>query len=313
MLGQATAYFWVILVCYFHQTFPTNLVLLSPVFLAVGGGSRVLSAIMATVIADVAPESMRTTIFYLVGAGLLATDIIAVPVGSWLLSKDLWLPFKFSAPIICLSFPLILAMPETLVSRKKADTSNGQATSRGALDQSTKSQMLISLARRRFGDLKQAFESLNPFIIPKEMTLCLSIIFLSAFSRMTGGLFIQYTSILLGWSISTAGYIIGVKSLVTLCMLVALASITQILEWKTGARPRYLDVWVIRSSLLALTAGVVCVAASKEPVLLIAGSMLGSAGNGIMQALQGLLVTFADKSSTGQLFPGAALRGRSSS
>lgn len=131
--------------------------------------------------------------------------------------------------------------------------------------------MLISLARRRFGDLKQAFESLNPFIIPKEMTLCLSIIFLSAFSRMTGGLFIQYTSILLGWSISTAGYIIGVKSLVTLCMLVALASITQILEWKTGARPRYLDVWVIRSSLLALTAGVVCVAASKEPVLLIAG------------------------------------------
>ncbi|KAK7398603.1 hypothetical protein QQX98_012012 [Neonectria punicea] len=138
MLGQVTAYFWVILVCYFHQTFPTRLVLLSPIFLAVGGGSRVLSAIMATVIADVAPENMRTTIFYLVGAGLLATDIIAAPVGSWLLSKDLWLPFKFSAPIICLSFPLLLAMPETLVSRKKADTSNDQATSRGASDQSTK-------------------------------------------------------------------------------------------------------------------------------------------------------------------------------
>lgn len=59
MLGQVLAYFWVILVCYFHQTFPTRLVLLSPAFLAVGGGSRVLSAIMAAVVADVSPESMR--------------------------------------------------------------------------------------------------------------------------------------------------------------------------------------------------------------------------------------------------------------
>jgi MFS family permease len=89
MVGQVLAYFWVVLVCYFHQTFPTRLVLLSPIFLVVGGGSRMLSAIMATVIADVAPENMRTTIFYIFGAGLLVTDIMAAAVGSWLLSQDL--------------------------------------------------------------------------------------------------------------------------------------------------------------------------------------------------------------------------------
>ncbi|KAI0109611.1 major facilitator superfamily domain-containing protein [Nemania sp. FL0031] len=307
MVGQVLAYFWVVLVCYFHEAFPTRLVLLSPIFLAVGGGSRVLSAIMATIIADVAPENMRTTIFYVVGAGLLVTDIVAAAVGSWLLSQDLWLPFKFSSPIICLSFPLILAMPETLMSSKKTDAINGQTTDQGTSDQSTQIQKLVSLVQRWSRDLKQAFQSLNPFVIPKEMTVCLSVIFLSAFSRMTNGLFIQYTSKLLDWSIATAGYILSVKSLVTLFTLVALACITQVLERKMGKRPLYLDVWVIRSSLVVLTAGVVLVAASKEPVLLVVGSILGSTGNGIMQALQGLLATFADRSSTGQLFAGAAL------
>lgn len=127
MLGQVFAYFWVVLVCYFHHAFPTRLVLLSPIFLAMGGGSRVLSAIMSTIIADVAPDNMRTTIYYVIGAGLLVTDVVAAAVGSWLLSKDLWLPFKFSAPIICFSLPLILAMPETLVVHSKLSAIDNQA------------------------------------------------------------------------------------------------------------------------------------------------------------------------------------------
>ncbi|CAH0022778.1 unnamed protein product [Clonostachys rhizophaga] len=298
MLGQVMAYFWIVLVCYFHQAFPTRLVLLSPAFLIVGGGSRVLSAIMATVIVDVAPENMRTTIFYAFGAGLLVTDTVAAPFGSWLLSKGLWLPFKLSAPIICLSFPLILTMPETLMARKKAEASNGH--------QPIQDRSPISLFRRWISDMQQALRSLHSIVISKNMVVCLFILFLSAFSGMTGVLFIQYTSKLLDWSISTAGYILGVKSLVTLCTLIALASLTQILERRTGVRPLYVDVWVIRSSLAALAVGAVFVAAAEEPVLLVAGSLLGSAGNGVSQALKGLLATLADTSSTGQLFAGAA-------
>ncbi|KAI1733385.1 major facilitator superfamily domain-containing protein [Xylaria scruposa] len=306
MLGQVLAYFWVVLVCYFHHAFPTRLVLLSPIFLVLGGGSRVLSAIMSTIIADVAPDNMRTTIYYVIGAGLLVTDVVAAAVGSWLLSKDLWLPFKFSAPIILLSLPLILAMPETLV-RSKLSAIDNQAPSPQVTNLSTLSQRLVSSFRRWFQDLNQAIRGLNPFVIPREVTVCLSIVFLSAFSRAANGLFTQYTSKLLDWSIATAGYILSVKSLVTLLTLVGLACITQVLERRLGTRPLYLDTWVIRSSLMVLTAGSILVAASKEPVLLISGSLLGSTGNGIVQALQGLLAAFADRSSTGQLFAGAAL------
>lgn len=44
---------------YYHETFPTRLVLASPAFLSIGGGVRVLSAIVNTLIVDVSPEDIR--------------------------------------------------------------------------------------------------------------------------------------------------------------------------------------------------------------------------------------------------------------
>lgn len=44
---------------YFHDVFPTQLVLASPAFLIVGGGVRVLSAIVNSMIADIAPTDTR--------------------------------------------------------------------------------------------------------------------------------------------------------------------------------------------------------------------------------------------------------------
>ena len=54
----------------------------------------------------------------MMGAAVLITDIVAVPVGSWLLSKALWLPYWFSTPIILLVFPIIIAIPETVPKNK---------------------------------------------------------------------------------------------------------------------------------------------------------------------------------------------------
>jgi hypothetical protein len=57
------------------------------------------------------------------GAAVLITDVVAVPIGSWLLSKDLWLPYWFSTPIILLAFPIIIAIPETVSTRKAVQSS----------------------------------------------------------------------------------------------------------------------------------------------------------------------------------------------
>jgi len=47
---------------------------------------------------------------------------VAVPVGSWLLSKDLWLPYWFSTPMILLAFPIIILIPETVPGRARSRT-----------------------------------------------------------------------------------------------------------------------------------------------------------------------------------------------
>jgi hypothetical protein len=115
---------------YFHETFSTNWILISSVFLLIGGGNRVLSAVLNTIIVDVSPIEkrfhifstysvftnfiIRTRIFYILGVAVLMDDLIATPIGAWLLQKDLWLPYKFTTPLLFLAFPIILAMPETL-------------------------------------------------------------------------------------------------------------------------------------------------------------------------------------------------------
>jgi hypothetical protein len=154
-LGQVLAVIWIIVVCksgsspifgltisnllgYFHDYFPTNLVLFSPVFLLIGGGGRVVTAAINMVIVDISPPDKRyarslehfmlspntyhrTRVFYVLGIAVLLEDLIATPLGSLLLEKDLWLPYQVSMPVILLAFPLLLALPETLSLKKVSE------------------------------------------------------------------------------------------------------------------------------------------------------------------------------------------------
>lgn len=106
----------------------------------------------------------------------------------------------------------------------------------------------------------------------KGKSLCLFIIFMAAFARMSGGIFIQYVSKVLGWSIASTGYVLSINGMVMLCFLIALAGITQLMERRYGTRPLRLDVYVTRFSLALHALGAMCTAFSREAVLLIVGT-----------------------------------------
>ncbi|KAI1194120.1 major facilitator superfamily domain-containing protein [Nemania serpens] len=306
LLGETLAYFWVVLVCYFHDIFPTRLVLLSPVFVVIGGGSKVVSASMYTIITDVTPEHNRTTIFYLTGAGLLSTALLSTPLGSFLLSIDLWLPYKVNTPVLLLSFPLVLAIPETL-KRLGVEDSSGQES--------------IGVAKRRLPmirrfsakfiswvrGMKQSLSALNPSAVRKEIIMVLVLLFLAMFCAMTGRIFVQYTSKLLGWPISTTGYILSVRAFVSLVVLFGLAALTRFVDKWGKVKSITLDIWIVRLSFAALVVGTVFIAMSSGPGLLITGSILTCLGNGLAPALLGILTHFADTYSTSQTFASAAL------
>lgn len=75
----------------------------------------------------------RTMTFYRIGAAVLVTDIISTLVGSWLLSKDLWLPFIISTPIILLSLLILFFIPETFKKPENRSLAPSAATNENAV------------------------------------------------------------------------------------------------------------------------------------------------------------------------------------
>ena len=70
---------------------------------------------------------------------MLASALVAMPFGSFLLSIDLWLPYKLNTVIILLAFSLTFALPETM---KKSSPTDG-ACEEGADIPHHKSSMVI--------------------------------------------------------------------------------------------------------------------------------------------------------------------------
>ncbi|KAF5512171.1 MFS efflux pump atnC [Colletotrichum aenigma] len=287
---------------YFHRAFSTNMVLLTPIFRIVGGGNRVLVASLNSIVVDTVPPSMRPTVFYVTGAGLLITETVMIPLGSQLLLKDLWLAFKVAMPILLASLVLVGVLPETHDPKHNS----GDGTDDASVDSSdTNKPFLHMLLRRGANNVKKAGRGLRG--LPKGAKVTLSIIFLSKFARECSGLFVQYASKVLHWPIANAGYVISVKSFISLVLLILLAGMSTAASRRGEAATLLLNRRVVILSLAMLALGALLVGLSRDAATLVLGSVFESTGYGIGQALQGTLASFANPSSTGELFAGAAL------
>lgn len=180
-------------------------------------------------------------------------------------------------------------------------------------------------------------ESLGAFAISKEITLCLVVIFLNSFSSSSGNFFIQYVSNLLDWPIARTGYLLSIKAAVLLGLLLVLATLTRFANLQGSSRGLNVDVWVTRTSLMLLVLGNLVLGLGKNTAAVIIGESRGysaikhwgysagaftlkwmltgvlgavvtTGGNGIVQAMQGIVASLARSSSvTGQLYAGVAL------
>lgn len=218
--------------------------------------------------------------------------MVAAPIGSWLLSKDLWLPFKFSTPILLSSFIVISFMPETLpapgptqgeeeepTTDQDADDNMDRDTSE-AIDmvrqnRRIRAQTATDMSRiqkrrlRRFAiAFNETFSTLNPLTVPRDVTTWLCIIFVTGFASTSASLFTQYVSNLLHWPISSVGYLASVKAFVTLGVLVLLAFLSR--RAVADQSPK-LDTWITRASLICLAVGDATVGLGRGAAAVIAG------------------------------------------
>ncbi|THX20360.1 hypothetical protein D6C76_10545 [Aureobasidium pullulans] len=87
LLGYALSSAWILMICFFWKTFPIDLIVVSPMLRAVGGGAPVSSAVILAIVANAAPTSKRSSVFFLMGAAEILTEMIMPVVSTTFLSK----------------------------------------------------------------------------------------------------------------------------------------------------------------------------------------------------------------------------------
>jgi hypothetical protein len=95
--------------------------------------------------------------------------------------------------------------------------------------------------------------------------------FLTAFSRQSNAVFVQFASKLLGISIAQTGYIQSAKAIVLLAVLLTLIVFSQLIERRSSTRMIYWDLWVCRVSLVLLIAGCITLGFGKNIWIIVMG------------------------------------------
>ncbi|KAM0517658.1 hypothetical protein ACHAPE_004630 [Trichoderma viride] len=106
---------WIIVVCYFWQTFQPSAILFSAVFRFFGGGYSVMNAVVLVAVTDAVPEGKRTAILFYIGTLTLVSELAAPPLGSLIMIKSSPLMTMVVAVMVeFLAVFVLLFIPETL-------------------------------------------------------------------------------------------------------------------------------------------------------------------------------------------------------
>ncbi|KAG8415735.1 hypothetical protein J3459_011837 [Metarhizium acridum] len=300
--GQILAYVWLLIVCYFYEVFSPKSIWFGSLFLALGGGSRMLTAVLNSVIVDVCAEEKRSVVFYIFGAAIHITDIVALPLGSWFLSQDLWLPFKFCSPLMLLSFAIILLLPETMSLPQSPPLVNSQQDRERTHERKPVGQRnMVDALRGLYDRARRNDGTLGWF----------ALIFIHSFAIQSSPLLLQFSSKRLEWTLARAGYLLSIRAVCAIVVLVVLVPAANFLVSRKARYPHQdgIDILVCRLTLFLLAVGNIITGFSTSAIFVVIGTIIVSFGIPFPQAMQGILGDIAQSqgSSTASLYAGQAL------
>ncbi|KID93986.1 MFS transporter, partial [Metarhizium majus ARSEF 297] len=288
---------------YFYDVFSPKSIWFGSLFLALGGGSRMLTAVLNSVIVDVCAEEKRSVVFYIFGAAIHITDIVALPLGSWFLSQDLWLPFKFCSPLMLSSFAIVLLLPETMALSQYSPLVNMSRQDRERTPERKRvgQRNMADALRRLYGMARRNDGTLGWF----------ALIFIHSFAIQSSPLLLQFASKRLEWTLARAGYLFSIRAVCAIVVLVVLVPAANFLVGRKARHPHQdgIDILVCRLTLFLLAVGNIIIGFSTSAIFIILGTIIVSFGIPFPQAMQGILGDIAQRegSGTASLYAGQAL------
>ncbi|KAL1865867.1 hypothetical protein Daus18300_006979 [Diaporthe australafricana] len=292
LIGVALSMIWYEVMFYFPL--PMWTFMLSFVFDLIGGGAPVGMSMLYTMLADVLHVEEMTPILFRFYSVFLVAELVANPLGGFLLSKGAWVSLITGNIFMVLVLLSVYILPETLAVRRWHDARTGKAPNPqlARLNGDDDDEGLKkSSMRAALDDARQQLVEVWKFLLGNKriVVLMLPLIFVTL-GRYIQEMLLQYSTKRYGWSWSKAAYFLTLKSASFIIMLtVLLPAVSSVCLGKLGMSPLTKDLWLSRWSAVVVIAADLAVALASSPALFGAGLVLLSGGCGLAPLLRSLL------------------------
>ncbi|KAI1869194.1 uncharacterized protein JN550_005824 [Neoarthrinium moseri] len=277
---------FLVTVLYF-DVLPANLILVSPVFMLLGGGPAVITAMLYTSIADITPVSARAPIFLQLSALFILSEIGSGPLAGLILLKSTWGLIGLASVFYVLATATTFLLPDTLSISKITTTHDGSREDQSG-DATASSTSTLQESLRR---ISEGVHEIRSFLKGHGRAIVMMFCYVFvALSKVVQLMLLQYTTKRYHWTWSKASFLLTIRSIVSLVVLiVVLPALTQLLtvRYKVGVIRR--DVWITRVTGLAGVLGSLLIAFASTPDILILGLVTFAIHGGMTAVLRSLL------------------------
>ncbi|KID89282.1 major facilitator superfamily transporter [Metarhizium guizhouense ARSEF 977] len=286
---------WIAVVLALGQRISIYIILISPVFAVVGGGSTVLVSAIYSVVADVVCEADRVSAFLTVSLGSLVGNLFGPLTASSLMkTSSPWTPIALSLLILLLAMGVMVFIPETLPALKQEEEWSV-----------SRNDSLYGTVNSYVWEFKdQINEAIGMVRQPSLSLILFAFLCPSPVGIATSALFIQYVSKRFDWSMAAAGYLLSVRSMVNVfVVLLVIPGLSKLLVsgvvvkgFSAGEKDRILA----QASAFSLTAGFLLLAGTTMPIV-ISGLIVKTLGAGLPSLCRSLAAYHTSAQNTSKL------------
>ncbi|KAI0391243.1 major facilitator superfamily domain-containing protein [Xylariaceae sp. FL0594] len=262
---------------------PLRYVWFSSVFLVLGGGSAIATTMVTTIVADVVPPNLRSTVFFYRFCAELIAECAIPPVTYLLMRMNVWVPLLAAVGFSVLAITMTLFIPETLPVANpdiNGDVPHSPTSpSRGSS---------LSEPPARSVWFQQARESFAFVTRDKTVAALVFTFLVSKVGRQSVNVLFQYVSKRYGWDLSEAGLLLSLRAGVNIILFTAVLPLIinfVLSQMHVAAR----DLWIGQASIVLMTVGASVMAVSGTAAFFIVGLVVYTLGTGFPPIIRSLV------------------------
>jgi MFS family permease len=290
----------------FPEIFSIWLMIPASLFLLIGGGPSMVTAMIWTMLADVTPAAERAGVYYMIMAVVLVLTATLYPLAGWLMTFSPWVPLWGGFVTLWIGVASSFFLPETGTLRAKADEREQQqqqqqhsedADAHPATEAATISKASGGLITRAWRVLKRDAVQIWRFIITSRqiMLLCLLNSIHNPFSVSMVVYGLQYMTARFEWDWSTATYVLTISRITSVIFLLfLLPAVSAYMLQGFGMNPYKRDLYLFRFSTILLTAGCFMMALAVQPWMMMTSQIVYGMSSGYAPQARALVTALVE-------------------